>query len=66
MTDILLIPNYIKITCDRDTNNASVQTDTAIPEDWEYNNCPRLWNINSRQKKFDFYLDSGWDIPTKR
>lgn len=45
---------------------ASVQTDIAIPENWEYNNCPKLWNINSQEKEFDFYSSSGWDVPTKR
>jgi len=45
---------------------ASVQSDIAVPEDWEYNNSPRLWSINSQKKEFDFYMDSGWDVPTKR
>lgn len=36
----------------------SVQTDSAEPMDWMYNNQPQKWKINGEEKEYDFVMDS--------
>ena len=35
----------------------SVQTDVAIPLDWQYNNIPDHWLINGEEVRYDFVMD---------
>lgn len=42
----------------------SVQTDTAEPLDWTWNNTPQTWLINGEVTEYDFIMDSYPDLLT--
>lgn len=44
----------------------SIQSDTAEPLDWLYNNQPQKWLINGMQKNYDFVMDSYPELLNKK
>ena len=45
---------------------ASKQADETFPVDFEFNKHPRIWSINGKTVKYDFYMSDGWDVQTER